>query len=193
MAEPPNATPKHWPHGWDPAGTILASRTFPTEKEHVPAVRRLTRGTLEALPLFDGFLGEQLVSEVATNAVLHGNTDEFELIIARTPLGDLRVSVTNLGNGSGTPQMRAPELTDEGGRGLLIVHRWSHCWGISYGAHSLTVWFDLARNRESNRGSEESGGDHLGPLVDGKPMVLVPDDAGAISGSVPERGSDDAG
>ena len=77
-----------------------------------------------------------LISELVTNAVLHG-TGEIRLSI---DVGnhDARFSVGD--EGSGTPVVR-PEPGPDGGWGLRLVGQLSSRWGVREG--QTQVWFEL--------------------------------------------------
>ncbi len=78
-----------------------------------------------------------LVSELATNAVLHG-AGRIELSIVRTPSA-LRFSVCD--QGTGRPVPRTPG--DDGGFGLHLVADLSDRWGQD--EDSTSVWFEVDR------------------------------------------------
>jgi len=81
------------------------------------------------------------VSELATNSVLHANT-EFTVEVVRTA-DRVRVEVADLGRG--VPTVRAPDVTDSSGRGLLLVRELSDDWGVtaSEDRPGKSVWFSI--------------------------------------------------
>jgi anti-sigma regulatory factor (Ser/Thr protein kinase) len=86
-----------------------------------------------------------LVSELVTNAVLHGGAGaELELTIS---LADdlLRVEVLDSGPGF-VPRPRALAPDDVGGWGLYLVERLARTWGVSSG-DGTRVWFELPCER----------------------------------------------
>lgn len=86
---------------------------------------------------------ELLVSEVATNAVLHG----VGPITLRAALDDERLRVEIVDQGSGFErQLRREGVDQVGGWGLEFVEDLSVNWGVHEG--STHVWFELER-RES--------------------------------------------
>ena len=77
-----------------------------------------------------------LISELVTNAVLHG-TGEIRLTID-IRRHDARFSVCD--EGSGTPAVR-PEPGPDGGWGLRLVGQLASRWGVREG--QTQVWFEL--------------------------------------------------
>jgi len=77
-----------------------------------------------------------LISELVTNAVLHG-TGEIRLMID-VGNGDARFTVCD--EGSGTPIVR-PEPGPDGGWGLRLVGQLAVRWGVREGR--TQVWFEL--------------------------------------------------
>ncbi len=117
------------------------TRTFPADRQSVPAARRFATEVLVDSPrdLLESV--ELMVSELATNCVRHVQTT-FELMILRTP-EEIRVEVTD--HGGGTPAMRSPGPDDPTGRGLRIVDMLSERWGVAHQSLSgKTVWFTLS-------------------------------------------------
>jgi len=84
-----------------------------------------------------------LVSELATNAVLHAGTD-FE--VAAQLLGDaVEVSVTDHHPTRTLPQpVMSVDEELEGGRGLFLTSSLAQMWGVDYTSTSKRVWFRLA-------------------------------------------------
>jgi anti-sigma regulatory factor (Ser/Thr protein kinase) len=77
-----------------------------------------------------------LISELVTNAVLHG-TGEIRLMID-VGNGDARFTVCD--EGGGTPVVR-PEPGPDGGWGLRLVGQLAVRWGVHEGR--TQVWFEL--------------------------------------------------
>jgi anti-sigma regulatory factor (Ser/Thr protein kinase) len=145
MARPPDSTLMRRPDDGRPPRGVLGSGTFFATPDNVAASRRVTRKTLNRYPTFDGDLVELLVSELATNSVLHSGSDKFSVVIAGTQRGYLRVAVTDKGRTASVPHLRTPELGDEGGRGLWLVSRCAPRWGIRDDGHGcVSVWFEIA-------------------------------------------------
>jgi anti-sigma regulatory factor (Ser/Thr protein kinase) len=81
-----------------------------------------------------------LVSELVTNAVVHGRGD----ITLRATLDEDRLLVEVIDQGRGFERtVRQQEFAGIGGRGLAIVDAESSRWGIHDG--TTHVWFELER------------------------------------------------
>lgn len=80
-----------------------------------------------------------LVSELVTNAVVHGGG---KVEVAVLLIAD-RVRVEVHDHGKGLPV--GPDEPDESGRGLLIVDAVASAWGVEAGDDGKRVWFELAR------------------------------------------------
>ena len=82
-----------------------------------------------------------LASELVTNAVLHARTP---LQLSLTASDDLILIAVGDGN-QARPQQQPHALYDPGGRGLVIVDRFSACWGTKPSELGKTVWCALCR------------------------------------------------
>ena len=80
-----------------------------------------------------------LVSEVATNALVHGTGDVQVRVVARGEV--LRVEVADDSPTMPVPRQAAP--LEEGGRGLALVESLSRAWGVERVDGGKIVWFEL--------------------------------------------------
>jgi anti-sigma regulatory factor (Ser/Thr protein kinase) len=80
-----------------------------------------------------------LVSELATNAVLHARS-AFS-VVARAEESGIRVSVRDAS--PVTPKLRDLSATAPSGRGLHLVAALSADWGVEVTADGKTVWAEL--------------------------------------------------
>ncbi|MDQ0764121.1 ATP-binding protein [Streptomyces canus] len=84
------------------------------------------------------------VSELATNALLHGVPPNrcFRLDLVHLADGVLRVEVHDSGSG----EIRIPDATPESehGRGLLLVAALADDWGVRERDSGKVVWCDFA-------------------------------------------------
>lgn len=81
-----------------------------------------------------------LVSELVTNAVMHG-VSPFELRAQQTRSG-LRVEVHD-NNALATPVLRGAGVLAESGRGLQLVDTLADRWGWSEDGAGKVVWFEI--------------------------------------------------
>jgi serine/threonine-protein kinase RsbW len=118
-------------------------REFSGDAAQVAAARRFVASAIQpGGPARD--VTRLLVSEAATNAVLHtasgeGGTFSVEYLIA----GDLlRVEVHD-GGGPTSPRRRVHHLESVTGRGLDLFDALSDRWGVDGTPEGRTVWFEL--------------------------------------------------
>jgi CheY-like chemotaxis protein len=122
------------------AGAVV---DLPQDLASVREARRFVRARLvewnvEAL-LDDAII---VVSELAANAITHADSP-YRVRLALSD-GALRIEVRDAGPGTPEPQPRS--MTEEHGRGLLMVAALSSSWGIEESDdHHKLVWADLAR------------------------------------------------
>lgn len=81
-----------------------------------------------------------LVSEVVTNAIVHGASRELD-VVASVSESTVRVEVCDDGDGF-VPRPRALEPDEAGGWGLFLVEQLATSWGVSFSGRT-TVWFEL--------------------------------------------------
>jgi anti-sigma regulatory factor (Ser/Thr protein kinase) len=85
-----------------------------------------------------------LVSELLTNAVLHGGAPErggpIRLVVLVRPAA-IRIAVADDGPGF-DPRRPEPPSDQEMGRGLFLVDHLSDRWGVERNDHT-TVWCEL--------------------------------------------------
>jgi anti-sigma regulatory factor (Ser/Thr protein kinase) len=125
------------------AGTERHCRLFAGVQASVTSARRFVVDALGQAPkpLLEAV--ELMVSELASNCVLH-TAAEFEVCIVRAE-GMLRVEVTD--KGRGLPVLRQPAAADLRGRGLVIVKELADEWGVvpQAGETGKMVWFAIHR------------------------------------------------
>jgi anti-sigma regulatory factor (Ser/Thr protein kinase) len=86
-----------------------------------------------------------IVSELATNAVVHSGSEpeeEFELRADLVHAG-LRIAVIDAGRSETTPVRRNGHTVGPGGMGLRVVEALARRWGSERNRH-LEVWAELA-------------------------------------------------
>lgn len=122
-------------------GTLEATRSFSCDSRSLSACRTFVMKTLSSWHLSqltdDAMI---VVSELATNAVLHART-EFSVSMTWAN-GTLRVS---LGDSSkDLPVVGSPLPTTVTGRGLLLVSIIARRWGIEIDSSGKSVWAELS-------------------------------------------------
>jgi anti-sigma regulatory factor (Ser/Thr protein kinase) len=122
------------------------SVTLPALAESVSSARRFVRERvleLGATAAIDD--AETLVSELATNAVLHART-EYTIQVTRSN-GLIRVRVHDLS--AVQPRERHYGVDATTGRGIRLVTALAVDWGIDPEEPGKAIWFDLAADGNS--------------------------------------------
>jgi anti-sigma regulatory factor (Ser/Thr protein kinase) len=117
--------------------------SFPHRTASVFDARQFVAKALTRLPPEISDLARLLVSELATNALLH-SPGSFEVSATYSPRERLvRIGVTD--GGGGEPRVAHPDATEEHGRGLQLVAAFSDRWWVERLARvpGKTVWFEL--------------------------------------------------
>ncbi|MFG2814975.1 ATP-binding protein [Streptomyces sp. NPDC048410] len=119
---------------------LLRQRRFPRARRSVGAAREFAMETLLEWGCHDRQEDIRLcVSELATNAVLHGVPPGREFLLALTGDGaSIRVEVRD--SGGGVPMVRTGGLEECGGRGLLLVQALADDFGVTSNNPGKTVW-----------------------------------------------------
>ena len=108
----------------------------------VPEARSAVEQALAAWGLDElGWTAMLLVSELATNALLHGRTG-FTVVLAALPGGALRLEVSD--GSRGVPRARRYGEEATTGRGLRLVQDLADAWGVERTDDGKTVWVELA-------------------------------------------------
>ncbi|MBZ4019814.1 histidine kinase [Streptomyces purpurogeneiscleroticus] len=134
---------------WDvPADPAAVSRV------RAEALRRLETWGLDRI----AYATELVISELVTNAIRYG----AEPIRLRL-LSDRDSLICEVADGSSTsPHLRRAKTTDEGGRGLLLVARFTQRWGTRYTARGKVIWTE----QSLHNGTAEPDGDTGDILLD---------------------------
>jgi anti-sigma regulatory factor (Ser/Thr protein kinase) len=120
---------------------MMPVHRFAPSAGSVPAVRRFVSDSLAGVDESQREIVLLVVSELATNAVLHSGTD-FEVNVD-TSGDDVRVEVSDAGPGE--PVMLEPPPEAPHGRGLQIVNGLASSWGVTPGPAPAgkTVWVSV--------------------------------------------------
>jgi anti-sigma regulatory factor (Ser/Thr protein kinase) len=126
-------------------------REFSGHAEQVAAARRFVASAIQGGgPARD--VSRLLVSEAATNAVLHSASGDGGTFSVGYLLSDhlLRVEVHD-GGGPDGPRRRVHHLESMTGRGLDLFDALSDRWGVDGGPAGWTIWFELDLAAEQAR------------------------------------------
>jgi hypothetical protein len=118
-------------------GEPAASRTFPGDKASPRAARRFVLQTLAGWRA-NGVAGDAalVVTELATNAVLHARSGFMVSLADRD--GAIRISVCDTKPSSGSP------LPVARGHGLGVVAAVATAWGVEDAVNGKAVWAELS-------------------------------------------------
>jgi DNA-binding NarL/FixJ family response regulator len=125
-------------------GSIAAShRTLEATLASGAEVRRFMEETLRRWSCVDVLdIVNLLVSELVTNAVMHGGS-EADVSVVLTPTA-LRVEVAD--QDETMPELReSVDAWDTSGRGLAFVESMSEAWGVRRTPSGKAIWFEVAR------------------------------------------------
>jgi anti-sigma regulatory factor (Ser/Thr protein kinase) len=128
--------------GWT---CVSRTRHFPRAVSSVPAARSFLEQICghARLPSLVAENVVLLISELVSNAVLHGSGPS--VIDVTVEPGHIRVAVHDEGQGAPQIQRHAPVDADHG-RGLFLVEKLSTRWGIApRTATGKSVWFEIDR------------------------------------------------
>ena len=122
---------------------LRLDQRFVAEPQAASAARRSLGHLLETLPVARAGRLSLIVTELVTNAVLHGSSRPSDPVGVRAWSSPRAILVEVTTDGSGfkwdAPVPGEPRI---GGWGLLIVEREADRWGIQ-GGPPTTVWFQL--------------------------------------------------
>jgi anti-sigma regulatory factor (Ser/Thr protein kinase) len=125
---------------------------YARERRSVPAARRFAAQSLRCWGLADWVRADDMslcVSELATNALLHGVPPGRGFLLRLRYDGDaVRIEVHDSGPGLPLTVEQADDAddADEGGRGLLLVAALTDKWGVCERALGKVVWAEFERS-----------------------------------------------
>jgi anti-sigma regulatory factor (Ser/Thr protein kinase) len=117
----------------------MTERAFPAASGSVGAARQFLADCLTGFDSTQLANAQLMVSELATNAVVHAST-VFTVTVTRRATSAL-VAVHD--TGGGLPAVRPPAPDAVNGRGLRIVRALSSDWGVDTEPDGKTVWFEI--------------------------------------------------
>ncbi|MGW3293543.1 ATP-binding protein [Streptomyces xiamenensis] len=130
-------------------GFVLAVGRYPCVAASVRRARRIAVEAYAPYPGVDRFAVELLISELATNAVLHATGDSFD-VLCHSPLGG-SVQVEVHDRCRAVPVRRQPAVQDESGRGLELLDTLASHWRTERTANGKSLIFTLQEGSCSNR------------------------------------------
>jgi serine phosphatase RsbU (regulator of sigma subunit)/anti-sigma regulatory factor (Ser/Thr protein kinase) len=120
----------------------LSELTLGGEPDAVPKARRFTAKSLAAEPSHLVEDAEQVVSELVTNAILHG----AEPVTLRILRGERALRLEVEDSGRSVPVMALPTTDTMTGRGLSLVAALASLWGVEESPNGKVVWVELAEH-----------------------------------------------
>lgn len=124
-----------------------ATLSLPAATDSVPAARRFVRNALTdmgAADMTDDVVA--LVSELATNAVIHARTPYT--IVVSCDRDTVRIGVHD--RSPVIPRRRAYGLDATTGRGLRLIATMSSDWGMEAENGGKVVWFEVRRGDDGS-------------------------------------------
>lgn len=122
---------------------LTRQQLFTRRKPSIQASRRFVTRTLSEWGYVDRLDEIELcVSELATNALLHG-VPPGRLFRVRIEATEEEVRIEVRDSGPGHPISQAPHPDSEHGRGLLLVAELAEVWGDIEHTVGKTVWFTV--------------------------------------------------
>jgi anti-sigma regulatory factor (Ser/Thr protein kinase) len=120
-----------------------AEVTFEGAPSSVPAARHFVSETLDMAGASDeSWTATQLVSELATNAVLHAST----AFVVRVTVDAALVRIAVMDERPHAPATKRQFSYDTTtGRGLRLVETLSRSWGVDVRRTTKTVWCEIGR------------------------------------------------
>jgi anti-sigma regulatory factor (Ser/Thr protein kinase) len=117
---------------------LFEQAAFTPEPHSARAARRFVAERLAKHRIRDD-LAVLLVSELATNAVLHARTE----FVVRTAIADERLRVEVEDYNSRPPLVAHTPAEATSGRGLHLLHSLADAWGVEGCPDGKIVWFEV--------------------------------------------------
>ena len=117
------------------------TETLPATTDSPATARKLIRSEMSQCDEQAIAAAELMISELVTNAVVHGGTPIRIDLHHEEGADVVRTAVTD--EGEGRPVVLDPEEVDPHGRGLIIVRSLAAEWGVAEAEAGKCVWFTL--------------------------------------------------
>ena len=120
------------------------SRSFPEAATSVPRARQFVAESLAAVVPEVSETAALLVSELATNAVVHAESEFAVTVVYPATSGRVRVEVADRDGTQPAPIRPPPHVPH--GRGLLLVATLADAWGVHEVRRRAgkSIWFELS-------------------------------------------------
>lgn len=122
-------------------GFVLAVGRYPCVAASVRRARRIAVEAYAPFPTVDRDAVELLISELATNAVLHAAGDSFDVLCHSPLAGTVQVEVHD--RCPAVPVRRRAHIQDESGRGLELLDLLAAHWRTERTANGKSLIFTL--------------------------------------------------
>jgi anti-sigma regulatory factor (Ser/Thr protein kinase) len=122
---------------------------LPSDPRSISQARSIVNEVAQSLPAEAAADAELLTSELVTNAIRYGGS-RIKLSVS-TSDGGLTVQVYDDGGGIPSPGDTAVSPGAVSGRGLQMVDRVAHAWGVSSDEQlpGKTVWFRISADTDA--------------------------------------------
>lgn len=146
-------------------GSDAARLRLACEPQAARQARSWLRGALEGWPDGAVEVAQLLLSELATNAVLHARTG-FDVVAAVQP-ERARIGVEDLNRARPLPKRYREDAVT--GRGMHLVATLADAWGMERRPGGKLVWFEITRSSAISASSTEAPPivDSVGPVPAG--------------------------
>jgi anti-sigma regulatory factor (Ser/Thr protein kinase) len=122
---------------------VKRSRSFPETKMSVPQARQFVSDFLAERAPELAETATLLVSELATNALVHASSEFDVTVVYPTRSGRVRIEVADRDRSQPVPLEPPPTVPH--GRGLFLVATLADAWGVQEAGRrsGKTIWFEL--------------------------------------------------
>ena len=142
--------PRRWPSVSPMSSLPGAEHAFAPDPASVVAARRFLADQLHRWDREDVlWTALQVVSELATNCVLHAHT-AFLVTVCVLPDGALRLEVTD--EAAAAPHLRHYGVDATTGRGIRLVAGLARSWGVEERPSGKVVWCEMSNERKARDG-----------------------------------------
>jgi anti-sigma regulatory factor (Ser/Thr protein kinase) len=138
------------------------SETFPAARASARQARGFATRVLEGLNETQRSAIALMVSELATNCVVHAESS-FTVSIQ---LSETAVMIEVSDQGHGRPVMRSPDHSEANGRGLQIVDALADSWHIEHHETGSVVHIEVRLDSNARNAKPARESDHEAPTAD---------------------------